>query len=214
MVSFSLFLFFSACLLFLPVFFMEVLRVGSLNINGGRDGCKRALVFETIEQKKLNVIFLQETHSDIANELEWGLWWKGQYILSHKTNVSAGLAILFSRDLRVNVLKKEEPVNGILVVVKADIDGVIFYFVNAYAPNVGHERLIFFSMLRNALMFCADGNIIMGGDWNCTENFTIDRKNERTSPSVFISIIKNSSRSRPFRYVADQTPTSETIYLD
>lgn len=93
MVSFSLFLFFSACLLFLPVFFMEVLRVGSLNINGGRDGCKRALVFETIEQKKLNVIFLQETHSDIANELEWGLWWKGQYILSHKTNVSAGLAI-------------------------------------------------------------------------------------------------------------------------
>lgn len=72
---------------------MEVLRVGSLNINGGRDGCKRALVLETIEQKKRNVIFLQETHSDIANELEWGLWWKGQYILSHKTNVSAGLAI-------------------------------------------------------------------------------------------------------------------------
>lgn len=53
---------------------MEVLRVGSLNINGGRDGCKRALVLETIEQKKLNVIFLQETHSDYANDLEWGLW--------------------------------------------------------------------------------------------------------------------------------------------
>lgn len=47
---------------------MDVLRVGSLNINGGRDGCKRALVFETIKQKKRNVIFLQETHSDIANE--------------------------------------------------------------------------------------------------------------------------------------------------
>lgn len=178
MVSFSIFLLFSACLLFLPVFLMEVLRVGSLNINGGRDECKRALVSETIEQKKLNVIFLQETHSDIANEFEWGLWWKGQYILSHKTNVSAGLAILFSSDLRVNVLKKEEPVNGRLVIVKADIDGFLFYFVNAYAPNVGHERYIFFSILRNALMLCADGNIIMGGDWNCTENFTIDRTSE------------------------------------
>ncbi len=33
-------------------------------------------------------------------------------------------------------------------------------------------------MLRNALMLCADGNIIMGGDWNCTENFTIDRTSE------------------------------------
>ncbi len=31
---------------------MEVLRVGSLNINGGRDMHKRALVSEIIEQKK------------------------------------------------------------------------------------------------------------------------------------------------------------------
>lgn len=124
------------------------------------------------------MLFSFKKHSNIANEVEWGLWWKGQYVLSHKTNVSAGVAILFSPALRVNVLKTEEPVNGRLVVVKADVDGVIFYFVNAYAPNLGHERVIFFSLLRNALMLCADGNIIMGGDWNCTENFTIDRTNE------------------------------------
>jgi len=51
-------------------------------------------------------------------------------LLSHKTNVSAGVAILFSSDIRVNVLKTDKPVNGRLLVVKADIDGVIFYFVN------------------------------------------------------------------------------------
>jgi len=44
---------------------------------------------------------------------------------------------------------------------------------------VGQERVIdFFSVLRNALNLCADGNIIMGGDWNSTENFTIDRTSE------------------------------------
>lgn len=49
---------------------MDVLRVGLLNINGGRDGHKRALVSEIVEQKNLNLIFLQETHSDIVNEVE------------------------------------------------------------------------------------------------------------------------------------------------
>jgi len=39
----------------------------------------------------------------------FGLWWKGQYVLSHKTNLSAGVAILFSSDIRVNVLKTDEP---------------------------------------------------------------------------------------------------------
>lgn len=123
---------------------MEVLRVGSLNINGGRDEHKRALVFETIEQKNLHVIFLQDTHSDTVDEVDWGIWWKGQYVLSHKTNVSAGVAILFSPDIRVDVLKTEEPVNGKLVVVKANIEGVLFYFLNVYAPTVWHERAIFF----------------------------------------------------------------------
>ncbi len=49
---------------------METLRIGSLNINGGRDSSKRALVKEIVEQKKFNIVFLQETHSDVANETE------------------------------------------------------------------------------------------------------------------------------------------------
>lgn len=150
---------------------MEGWRVGSLNINGGRDERKHALVFKTIEPKNVHVIFLQETHSDTVNKVDWGILWKGQYVLGHKTNVSAGVAFLFSPDIRVDVLKTEEPVNGRLVVVKADIEGVLFYFLNVYAPTVGHEQAIFFNMLSNVLNQCSDGNIIMGGDWNCTENF-------------------------------------------
>lgn len=68
---------------------MDLLRVGSLNINGGRDSHKRALVSEIMQNKKLHVILLQETHSDMDNEVEWGMWWKGQHVLSHGTNLSA-----------------------------------------------------------------------------------------------------------------------------
>ncbi len=88
-------------------------------------------------------IYLQETHSDAGNEVEWGLWWKGQYKLSHKRNLSAGVAILFSLDLTVTVLSTEEPINCRLLVVKSNIDGEMYYFINVYAPNVGLKDLCF-----------------------------------------------------------------------
>ncbi len=49
---------------------MEALKIGSLNINGGRNSVKHAMVYETTEQKKLDIVFLQETHSDLMNEVE------------------------------------------------------------------------------------------------------------------------------------------------
>lgn len=70
---------------------MEVLTVGSLNINGGRNRYKHASVAELIHQKKLHVVFLKETHSDVDNEVEWAMWWEGQHRLSHGINLSAGV---------------------------------------------------------------------------------------------------------------------------
>lgn len=57
---------------------------------------KRAQFFNFIEFKKANFILLQETHSDSSNEAHWLSEWKGKAILSHGSNVSAGLAVLFS----------------------------------------------------------------------------------------------------------------------
>ncbi len=52
---------------------MEFLWVGSLNVNGMRDGRKNRLLSEIIHLKDIGVILLQETHSDQSNEAEWGL---------------------------------------------------------------------------------------------------------------------------------------------
>lgn len=60
---------------------MQGLRVGSHNKNNGRDKYKRALVTEVVKQKKIEVVFLQETHSDITNEISWGLWFEELYTL-------------------------------------------------------------------------------------------------------------------------------------
>lgn len=52
-------LFLSVSLFYLFIFSMEMIRLASLNINGGRDKSKRALVAELIKIKNVNVSFLQ-----------------------------------------------------------------------------------------------------------------------------------------------------------
>jgi len=81
---------------------MDVFKVGSLNVNGAREEKKRALVFETAKMKRIDVLFLQETHSDVGNEADWSREWE-ELILSHNTTLSGSPAccggkVPFSRD--------------------------------------------------------------------------------------------------------------------
>ncbi len=62
---------------------MGHMRIGSFNINGVRDQNKRAILSEFMKMRKIDIVMLQETHSDRSNEIEWGLWWEGKYTLSH-----------------------------------------------------------------------------------------------------------------------------------
>ena len=94
---------------------------------------------EVVKQKNVDVIFLQETHSDSLNETDWGIWWGGQYALSHGSNLSAGVAVLFSPSLNVNILSRTEIVAGRVLMVKAEIESFNFTFINMYAPNHGLE---------------------------------------------------------------------------
>lgn len=155
---------------------MVVISFGSLNINGGRDVGKRFLLSDLITRKKLSVVFLQETHTDNSNELEWEVWWRGESMLSHGTNVSAGVAILFEPGLQLSIEKKAEIVPGRLLIVHAQIRNHSFAFINIYAPTVGAERVIFFKKLEEELnKIGQDKAVVLAGDFNCTVNFSLDR---------------------------------------
>lgn len=65
-------------------------------MNGARQGLKRAELYETMRQKNIDIVFLQETHSDLLNSADWAREFKGQALLSHNTTSSGGVAILFS----------------------------------------------------------------------------------------------------------------------
>lgn len=46
-------------------------RVGKLNVKGAREKRKWALVFDIAQRKRIDVLFLQEVHSDKGNEADW-----------------------------------------------------------------------------------------------------------------------------------------------
>lgn len=159
--------------------YMDVLRVGSLNINGGRDRGKLGMVSEFIKIKKVNVSFLQETHTNKDNEIEWGMWWEGKFVLSHGTNNSAGVAILFSSNMNINILNIDKIVEGRLLLTEIEYEETVFVLVNIYAPNNGPERKDLFMKLRDAVQkYDESVCLVIGGDWNCTTDFIVDRNGE------------------------------------
>lgn len=192
-----LFVLFSLSFLFLS-FFMESFKIGSININGGRDVRKRMSLNEYIQNKSIDVTFVQETHSDVKNEVEWKMGWRSDLFMSHGTNVSGGVAILFSKTINITTVSVNEIERGRVLAVQAIINGFVFVFINIYAPNTGAERIQIFKKLHEFLKQNCDENVwlILGGDWNCTVDFTLDRNGEEPHPSsakCLYNIISNSS---------------------
>ena len=164
---------------------MAVLKVGSLNINGGRAPARRAAVAELGRSKHLDVLFVQETHSSVDNQVAWGLDWGGQVVLSHGNNLSAGVGVLFSRHLHPTDVAASEPEPGRVQVVRATIRGSPFIFINVYAPTSGTERVAMFSRLSTLLrqLHGSGAVLVLGGDWNCTGDASRDRNSEEPHPS-------------------------------
>ena len=175
-------LFFS--LVFSISFKMDVLKIGSINVNGAREGKKRASIYETAKIKQVDVLFLQETHSDEGNEADWRREWEGEVILSHNTSLSGGVGFLLSKAFTPVSLEVEHFIEGRLLLVKAGYDAFTAVFINVYAPTIGAERKVFLDKLSDVLNGCATEDFLfLGGDFNCTENEVLDRNHAEPHPA-------------------------------
>ncbi|CAM2118283.1 unnamed protein product [Caretta caretta] len=81
---------------------------------------------------------------DPAAEASWRLEWGDRVYFSHLTVRTAGVATLFSPDLRPEVLGVAEAVPGRLLHLRVRLEGLVVNLVNVYAPTSGPERLHFF----------------------------------------------------------------------
>lgn len=150
-------------------FSLNMSDIATLNVNGAREMRKRAEIFEAVKQKKIDVVMLQETHSDLKNAADWAGEWNGVSVLSHNTSLSGGVAILFAKSFSPHSYQVEEVVKGRFLIVRATFENFVFVFMCVYIPTSAAERMLFLNTLCSALQKCSvEEYLLFGGDFNCT----------------------------------------------
>ncbi|CAM2106082.1 unnamed protein product [Caretta caretta] len=111
----------------------------------------------------------QETHTDPTAEDSWQLEWGDRVYFSHSTVQQAGVATLFSPDLRPEVLGVAEAMPGRLLHLRVCMEGLVVNLVNVYAPTSGPEQLQFYQWA-SAFLSTLDSHecLALGGDFNTT----------------------------------------------
>ena len=162
---------------------MVNINIGSINIRGARTDVKRAALFKLSELKKLDVLFIQETHSDSRNEADCRREWPGQVFLSHKQSNSAGVGILFSRAFSPQSVELQHIMPGHALMVKALYEKVKLVFLCVYAPVLSTDRIGFLNVLCDVIEGISEEFLFLGGDFNCTADATMDRNHQEPHPA-------------------------------
>lgn len=104
---------------------------------------KRADIFELIKQISIDVVLLQETHSDEKNVALWAMEWNGLSFLSNNNLLSMGVAVHFSKKITpVSYVDMDEILKGRVLKIRAVFENEVFICV--YASNATKDRIAFF----------------------------------------------------------------------
>ena len=178
------------------------LKIMSSNVKGLADPVKRKQVFNYFRNKKLDVIFIQESHSSKNKQKIWRSQWGGSTLFSHGETNARGAAILFSKDLGQKILWSECDPNGRYVIAKVKIDQTVYLFCNVYAPNLDEPQ--FFEKILNLIKGSDNVDItIWGGDFNKI----MDRKDklgtyqESRSTSYLQTLVDDEGWTDAWRYL-------------
>ena len=157
----------------------DSLKLLSLNVRGLSNFRKRRAIFTWCRKQKADLIFLQETHSTEAGECKWKKEWGSEIIFSHGSSNARGVAVLIKRGLDIVIQQELLNFNGRSIILKALIKDKRYTLANIYGPNKDAEAVRFYQNLSATLWKMdadSDDNIVVGGDFNCPLNLTLDKK--------------------------------------
>ena len=160
----------------------------SMNARGLGDQVKRVQVFLWLHNRPADIFFLQETHSTTFCEKQWkDDWGNNNIFFSHGTSNSTGVAILFSNNMDFKIMNEYHDDDGRVIVLDVTINDDIITIINIYGPNV--DDPIFFDSISMIMRDFTCETIVIGGDFNCLQDVTIDKIGGRTQTH------ENSQRS-------------------
>ena len=156
------------------------LNICTLNVNGLRNPVKRAQISTSCGSRKPDILLLQETHASGFYEARgWAKEFNSKGFWSFGTSSSCGVTILFSNRYSWKPMDQLRDNDGRLVSITTTLPGskARVRIINCYAPNHPAERRRFF---KEQLPLHTRGmrHIILGGDFNCISDQSLDSKNQ------------------------------------
>ncbi|CAM2118622.1 unnamed protein product [Caretta caretta] len=130
---------------------------------------RRSQVLSYLREEGYSVVFLQETHTDPTAEDSWQLEWDDTVYFSHFTIRQAGVATLFSPNLRPEVLGVTEAIPEHLLHLRVHMEGLVVNLVNIYAPTTSPKWSQFYQQVSDFLgTLDSHKCLVLGGDFNTT----------------------------------------------
>jgi exonuclease III len=115
-----------------------------LNVNGLVKTDRRAVILNSLQALKQDIIFLQETHVESDEQIEAiSKMWDGVSLWHKGSHHSRGVAFLFSKRLQPVVDKIYKDNDGRIFKLDCSLSNIKFTLINVYCPNDHIERKTF-----------------------------------------------------------------------
>ena len=130
--------------------------------------------FELLQNRKVDIAFLQETHSKPDVAQKWEKEWPGKSLWhSGPTSKASGVAILLRENSNIDIISSYRDQNGSILKTMLQFEEDIFQIINIYAPTNTSVRKTFYNTLPNIIE--KNKNTILARDINMIENIFLDR---------------------------------------
>ena len=178
---------------------MDNLKFITNNCNGlATSEVKRLKMFLYLQNTiKNGVLFLQETHSNIASENKFrkDFGKNNELYFSHGTSASCGVAIGFCGSYERQVKKEISDPNGRYLMMQVKVGDADYALINIYNPNTENEQVRLLAEIgekMEQLDIEPDTNVVFGGDFNFCFDKTLeaDGGNPRTKLQSIANFIK------------------------
>ena len=153
---------------------MVDLKIISCNVRGLRDATKRRQLFKYFHERKVDIIFIQESHSTKDCEKIWQNEWGGKIVFDHGESNARGVAMLFAKNLEIIINRIEKSDYGQYIIVEARTNEVPLTLCNVYAPN--KDSPFFFTTLLEKITNTDSLRKIVAGDFNQILDLELDQK--------------------------------------
>ena len=127
------------------------------------------------KSKKIHLCCLQDTHFVDKDKEKIQKEWGGNCYFSCKTSNSRGVAILFGGGVIVDVKRIEEDQDGNFIILDLKLFEYDVTLINLYGPNTDCPN--FYTLLEKSIVEFDNPFVIMCGDWNVVQDFSLDTHN-------------------------------------